>query len=277
VLAYVLAQSLRGDVETIRSREPGRFKQREILRMLEVPASNAMVKLLRKIQPQSVTGENWRRLLSVLGSADGNIRRRISHLERINTRVLEILLDRSLAEACGSGLLEDVATDGRESYRPSMARLVSETLRMQEQLQPRRPVRRFLDTQHLQAVHESIAEDYRRHLERMRQARRYARENFQRPPVPGVEGKILPLNNPELLIEEGEEQGNCVASYADSVERGDTCIYRLLEPERATLSVVRDSDGCWCIGELQARFNEEVRPATWRSVEEWLDRYRISV
>jgi hypothetical protein len=277
VLAYLAAQRLAGDLERINSARPGRLKQREVLGLLGLPETSALVKLLRKIQPQSVTGENWRRLVEALRSADGEIHRRLAHLGEVNTGVLAILLDPGLAAASGNRLLEEVAADKRENYRARVARMLSEVLIMQEELQRRRAVRQFRDLDHLRRLHEVLAVDYRRLMARMREARQYSRVNFRRPPVPGVKGKIVPLQSPEQLIEEGEAQGNCVASYAASVAAGGTFIYRVLEPERATLSVVREADGSWSIGELKARYNADVQPATLRSVDGWLSRYRLSV
>jgi hypothetical protein len=98
---------------------------------------------------------------------------------------------------------------------------------------------------------------------------------FPRPPLPGAANCIVPLRTPADLLEEGDAQDNCVAGYAKRVESGDVFIYRVLYPERATLSVVRGEDGTWERGELKAAGNASVSTATERSVEEWLAQYSM--
>lgn len=101
---------------------------------------------------------------------------------------------------------------------------------------------------------------------------------FQNPPIPGIPGKIEPITSPAGLVDEGEEQGNCVASYAARVRDGRTFIYRVLVPQRATLSIVRDGIGPdWEIGELETKFNTEASEETEVFVQAWLDRHRSVV
>ena len=77
------------------------------------------------------------------------------------------------------------------------------------------------------------------------------------------------------LVDEGEAQGNCVASYAPRVRDGRTFIYRVLHPERATLSLVRTSPFTeWKIGELEGRYNTDTSQETEDFVQAWLDRHR---
>ncbi len=46
---------------------------------------------------------------------------------------------------------------------------------------------------------------------------------FPHPPIPGT-SDIVPLRAPRALIEEGRQQDNCVATYAERVAAGDTFI-----------------------------------------------------
>jgi hypothetical protein len=73
------------------------------------------------------------------------------------------------------------------------------------------------------------------------EANNLAQEGFFSPPLPGIPGKIEPIASASELVDEGEEQGNCVASYAARVRSGNTFIYRVLHPERAILSVIQRS------------------------------------
>jgi len=99
---------------------------------------------------------------------------------------------------------------------------------------------------------------------------------FGRPPIPGTT-QIVPLRTPADLEEEGREQGNCVGSYVQRVQEGRVYIYRVLEPERATLSLVCDGCGNWEIDQLLASHNRKVQSVTREAVSEWLGQFQIQV
>ncbi|MCB1093342.1 MAG: PcfJ domain-containing protein, partial [Verrucomicrobiae bacterium] len=194
----------------------------------------------------------------------------------INTGVVEILIHREASAAAGQRLLQEVAEDPSESHRARVVHLITNTLAMQDVVQPRRPVRQFPDRERLREIHESIADAYRLRLQRVTEVRRVSRDNFSRPPIPPIPGEIEALTSPEALVDEGEAQGNCVASYAHKVERGDTFIYRVLKPSRATLSLVRQSSsGLWKVGELEGRFNTPASLDAEEAVAQWLHRHQI--
>jgi len=86
---------------------------------------------------------------------------------------------------------------------------------------------------------------------------------------------IVPLRTPDELLAEGEQQRNCVATYASRVQARKTYIYRVLHPERATLAIVRGPSGTWRRGELLAARNSPVRPETEAAVDWWLDAFSI--
>lgn len=93
--------------------------------------------------------------------------------------------------------------------------------------------------------------------------------NFEESPVPGTEF-IVPLTSSEELLQEGEEQDNCVAGYSQAVIRGSCYIYRLLAPERATMSLVKDQES-WGLREMSLRGNCPVSQATTAAVENWFE------
>ena len=275
-LAYLLAKKLDGDRDLIASLRCGTLRQREILGCLDFPESNGAVNLFRKIDPTAVNGDNWAGLLALLRRSSGTIRERLGHLDRINTGVIEILLNPGASAAVGQRLLQEVAENRRERYRARTVNLVTNTLAMQEAVRARRPVRRFPDLARLESVHQETSVTYREHLRCLERARKYSHENFRRPPIPGISGEIEPLTSPEALVDEGEEQGNCVASYAEKVMRGSTFIYRVLRPDRATLSIVRQpASRSWKVGELEGRFNTPASDRVERRVAEWLRRFQI--
>jgi hypothetical protein len=65
---------------------------------------------------------------------------------------------------------------------------------------------------------------------------------------------------------------HCVATYWRKVERGTYFIYRVLQPERATLAL-RWSEvrAAWVIDQLSAFANQPVRPETKQFLRDWLE------
>jgi hypothetical protein len=104
---------------------------------------------------------------------------------------------------------------------------------------------------------------------RRRECARLLTLPFPPPPVPGTPN-IVPLTSAADLRREGSAQKNCVASYLSKVMRGDAYIYRVLEPERATLEIVRSRQGPWMRGLLKARSNRSVKWTTALVVDAWL-------
>ena len=96
---------------------------------------------------------------------------------------------------------------------------------------------------------------------------------FRSPPIPGTEW-IIPITTSEDLALEGVRQRNCVAAYRGDVFWGTMLIYRVLWPQRATLSLRRDTRGFWQIDELLLKANRRVSHATHRAVEDWLEHHR---
>ncbi|MBL9153075.1 MAG: PcfJ domain-containing protein [Verrucomicrobiales bacterium] len=275
-LAYLLALKLNADVALIAALKCGTLRQREILGCLDFPDTNGAVNLFRKIQPASVNGDNWSRLLHLLRHPDAAARQRLAHLPAINTGVVEILLHPAASAAAGVRLLEQVASDAAESHRARTVHLIANTLTLQDILQVRNAVRVFPDRERLEEVHALTLAAYQERQLRIAVARRDARQYFRVPPIPPVSGEIEALTTPDELVAEGDIMGNCVASYASRVAGGHTYIYRVLKPDRATLSIVQSASGApWRISELEGRFNTPASERTERAVAEWLRRYQI--
>jgi hypothetical protein len=96
------------------------------------------------------------------------------------------------------------------------------------------------------------------------------------PPIEGTE-TIIPLRRGEELRDEGIEQHNCVGGFAGGVRAGRTYIYKIIAPERATLSIVQGSSGEWIISQLNATCNSPVKSETWQAVREWLSQTQVGI
>ncbi|NNE92469.1 MAG: hypothetical protein HKN23_12545 [Verrucomicrobiales bacterium] len=276
-LAFLLAQKMNGDAGLIRSLECGSMRQRDLLKSLDLPSSPSAVKLFRKIKPGAINGENWESIVATVRTELDRPKPRLVHLPVINSGVLEILNHPQAADAASQNLLEEVANDKSENYRARIVHLISNTLRMSAEMNPHHRLGLFQSIRRLREIHDRITEDYHRRVQRLKYVSNFDSSRFKNPPVEGISGKIEPITSPEGLVDEGESQGNCVASYVSRVEQGDTFIYRVLIPERCTLSIVRAPDGQWRIGQLESKFNTDARSETEEFVEAWLERHRISV
>ncbi len=275
-LAFALAQKLQADRELIASLRCSGMRQRDLLGILDLPSSPAAVNLFRKIDPRSVNGDNWPALVLVIGEALREPKPRLNHLSSINTGVVEILLDARASAAATPTLLEEVAEDRSEIYRGRVVHLITSTLRMQEELRTGPRCQTFPNLARLRAVHDEVSENYRRRVRQLIEANACGPACFPPPPVPGIPGRIEPVTSASDLVDEGEMQGNCVASYAGRVREGNLYIYRVLKPERATLSITRSGPFAeWEIGELECRFNTDVSEETEELVQAWLDRYGL--
>lgn len=270
-LAFFLAQKLNGDVDLIRSLRCSSMRQREILSLVEFPSSNAAVKLIKKIQPASITSDNWETIGRLLRSELSKEKTPLGHLSRINLGVMEIVNDPVASAAVGSKLLEDVANDHREKYRGRVVHMINSALEMQEELTVKREVTFFPDLQRLYDVHERVTSQYRRRARQLREVEVASLSGeFPPPPFAGIPELIEPVNCPGDLVDEGEEQGNCVASYARRIMKGNLFIYRVLKPQRATLSIVKKNKK-WVVGELEAKFNTAASDETETRVRQWLE------
>lgn len=102
---------------------------------------------------------------------------------------------------------------------------------------------------------------------------------FPPPPFPGTD-TIRPLCTPVELINESIAQRNCVGNrvtYEPHIRKGRCYIYKVVAPERATLSIIRRTGESWSIGELKAAGNHPVGLGMLRVVRDWLDGHQVSL
>jgi hypothetical protein len=88
---------------------------------------------------------------------------------------------------------------------------------------------------------------------------------------------IIPLVNDGQLLEQREEQHHCVGYYGPLVTDGGCYFYRVMSPQRATLSIEKGPDGWWTIQQLYLSCNRPASPPTWKVVQNWLARFSLSI
>jgi hypothetical protein len=87
--------------------------------------------------------------------------------------------------------------------------------------------------------------------------------------IKGTE-QIIPLLTHDEFEQESDEMNNCLAysSYFQDCVRGELAVYRVLHPQRCTLSVELTPE--IKISELELKDNLKPLPSTYEYVKEWL-------
>ena len=250
----------------------GRMPQRELLKLLKLPDTAALVKLFRKIPPESVDRRLWQLLLTALRHPGGDSSKLLAHVPAINLGVMELILTPHIRRALTPRLLEEVAADKKEKYRGAVAAMLRDIVAMEDELRDDYRLPALTSVRRLKQLHAEVSEEFRK-LETLRKVH----GRLPLPPLPGTKGRIVPLRSQSDLVAEGREQKNCVASYTAQVVAGDCYIYQVLYPSRATLCIRRMNDGNWGIAELEASCNRTVPLATRAFVKEWLAPCRIGI
>jgi len=229
------------------------------------PETNGAAKILSKISPESASVGILHCLRVVL--RDAELSQALSHLPCVNAGVIALLKDGNVRVCVTPKLLAEVAGAEREKYRGVTAGHIDDIHLMLRNLDRPASTRRYHSVAEVVSQHDEMTREFAKH--RLLSS---FKVEFPRPPLPGTDA-IVPLRAPWELHEEGQEQENCVGSYTERVMEGKLYIYRVLRPQRATLSIERGFDGNWEIGELLQSHNRPVSAETREAVESWLSQF----
>jgi len=216
------------------------------------------VKLISKVEPEIIWNiANFLYLRDSLHNLSEEMRKILYHVPKVNKSIYKFINDRECYPHLTSKLMMDIARVKKDG---DIYSTFKDTVRMFRQNYGDN-IPEISDLKHLISLHEELIERYRRWREI---------PNFEFPeePIPGTKG-IEPLRTSLDLYYEGEEQHNCVASYADFVLDGFVYFYRILYPERATLAIRETRDG-WVIDQIKGPYNAEVKKETVEYVNSWL-------
>lgn len=242
-------------------------RQREIADWVGFPGTDSAARILAKVPTESVSFPFLKTLRSIIRKSEN--RKTLSHLPRINAGVVGILAVERLSEMTKPSLFAEISECREEIYHPRAAEMLSHALEMLAEIAPDSPPPPKLSTfASLQAFHDEITTDFLR-------LQSESGGSLPDPPIAGTD-TIVPIVSGEGLREEGNSQRNCVGGYAGRIRKGGIFVYRVSEPERATLSIVRTPDGNWIIGELRRKANAVASAATRQAVQDWLDEYQFS-
>ena len=93
---------------------------------------------------------------------------------------------------------------------------------------------------------------------------------FPAPPLQGTD-HIIPITNASALIDEGDKQSHCIASYRTRILDGRYYVYCILYPERATLGISMQGDSRPRIDQLKLKNNQTASQQTTNYVSNWMN------
>lgn len=236
-----------------------RLRRPQIAEWLGFPARPTAVRVLAKVRSSAVTVRGLLYLRRTLCSEP--VPKALLHLPSLDRCVLRIVTDPQLVAHVTHTFFDDANSDPTEAGLERLAYLLDDTLRMAGELGQRLGPLRSVKA--LRRVHDELSERLNR-----RANEELASIVIPPPPVAGTD-VIVPLVSGAELLAEGREMHHCAASYIRPVAAGQVYVYRVLAPERATLSLRRDRDG-WELEQIQGPANAPVEHETVQQVEAWL-------
>ncbi len=247
------SQPFRSARRVVRRRRP------QIAEWLGFPARPTVVRVLAKVRPSAVTVRGLLYLRRTLCAEP--IPKALLHLPSLDRCVLRIATDPQLVSHVTHTFLDDVGSDPTEAGLERLAYMLDDTVRMAGELGQRfGPMRSVTE---LRRLHDELAETLNRS-----ESEELASMVIPPPPVAGTDA-IVPLVSAAEILAEGREMHHCVASYIRRVAAGQVYVYRVLAPERATLSLRSDRDN-WELEQIHGPANAPVEHETLLRVQAWL-------
>lgn len=255
--------TLRGDATELTVRLL-RMRRREACAALGFPGTETTVRLLAKVLPEACSVALLMRIRRKL--AEPGLAETLRHLPVIGEKALFLAAHWRWGRSVSIPLFREMERESDGAALPKYGSLLEDTIQMRERLN--RDGRPFRSVAEVKRCHNRLAAN-------MNDGTNggdclVLDLKFPPPPIPGTEG-IVALDSPGLLIDEGRKQRHCVAIKAEEVASGQMYVYRILAPERATLSVIRAGAG-WEVGELCGPGNRPVAERTKQFVSNWFSR-----
>jgi len=272
--------------------------QRDLLARLGFPPTERARRIVQKIPPRLVTFARLGQFSAWL--ADDAIGERLAHVPMINRAVLRVLDEGTLAHLTPAALAR-LAKAEDETEADGHARRLADIVRLWGLVRPTVELPRFGGVVRIEQEHARVQADLALidRAAREREAERAMAAIVARPDppaperrvvtVPGQPGRpggfpvppvpetpsIVPITTPAMLVEEGRVQKNCAGDYMSQAARGTLAFYRVLAPQRCTLSL-KKRGGRWVIDQLKATCNAQPSIGAVQAVSMWLHHSRLA-
>ena len=238
-----------------------RKRQTEIAARLGFTAAWSTVKILRKLPPGQCTVLNLLQLRDLFRTH----LKTLQHLPCLNGSIIRLLSGENDRYRTSPTFLHEMTVWTGLADRP--LEILRDTLWIREKLEDNEIIT-LRSFKQLTCTHN-------RFVERMGRMDLRIIDPLPFPPAPLATSSPhleLELLQTEMdLLEEGRVQQNCVGAYGPRIHRGNMHLYRLLEPERATVAVKMGQSGRWEMAEIKVYQNAEVAPETLAAVLEWIE------
>jgi len=86
---------------------------------------------------------------------------------------------------------------------------------------------------------------------------------------------IVPILDMHELIEEGQKQNHCLASYADRIILNEYYAYWVSSPQRATLGILKVEEDIWKISQIRLFGNADASEKTINAIFLWINQSKI--
>ncbi|WP_417514720.1 PcfJ domain-containing protein [Marinobacter sp.] len=153
-----------------------------------------------------------------------------------------------------------------------LCRMIRDTLTMAAGNLQR--LKRVSSRQELQELHDKLVERFNSMGSEAKRAAHAAalkqeHGDYPAPPIPAIDG-IEPLVSWLELLNEGSSMHHCVGSYDTFVALGEVFVYRMMKPERLTISL-EHRNNTWVIGEVRGIRNANPSPEALDIVRRWVE------
>lgn len=238
--------------------------RREVAEHLGFPRQEAVVRIMGKVHGRDLSLPRliWLRR----ATQQPRMVRILSHLSSIEASVLDALADESAAAVCTGALMFEL-----NQLTPSggalLASRIPDLLSIGRVLGERVP--KLASLRQVDRLHGELTK-------KMAIARIPVDQRLKKPPVDGIEGLIEPITSLLQVHNEGISQHNCLDTPAarQACRAGDEYFYRILAPERCTLSLRRrlsqEAGEVWEAHGFRAAANRPPGAATVKVARDWL-------
>lgn len=244
-----------------------KLSRKEILFQVSGVRSSASVRYLSKVKVEQYN-EHWFGLLKISLSAPDLISY-LSQFKCITSSMLKYAIQAKAFLGCY--LLRHLPHETKKINNTlrSVAILAPDSLRAGKYISEPDIFERINACRSEKALKRLHDEMVRKH-QVMQKCHLYSsyQEHFPEPPLPGTDS-IVPITTLTDLFEEGESMHHCVATYAEKVFKNNIYIYKVLTPERATLTVGNLGQRP-CLAQLALACNREPNKETYRVVEQFI-------
>jgi hypothetical protein len=230
--------------------------QRNILQWLGFPPTESVRKILRKIEPESLSIPGLLRLRTRL--RNGEVVKLLAHLPCINAAILYATSRPAWQVWLSPALLQDIARNSsgmdfdliitlRDTFSMGLAAGANDAA-----------PRRLTSIRQLRRIHDELSRlDWAGDLP----------EEFPSPPLAGGEG-IEPICTRTQLRTEGREQNSCVHSYSERIHAGTYYVYRAHVPGRVTIGIKKTGKkNRWVLDQIYQSCNRPVPDSVRRKIQ----------